>query len=323
MRRRSFVPLALSAAAFPGAYAQTAGGYPNRPLKLVVTYPPGGSSDLMCRIMAQKMGALWGQQVLVDNRAGAAGALGMEFAARQPPDGYTILFGNIGPGIINPMLSKVPYDTAKDFIPISLVATGACAMVVNSNSPYHTLDQFLAAARAKPGGQNFGSAGPGSLSHLFGEMLNRSGKIQAVHVPYKGGVAAVTDLLAGQIDFMINEFLPLIQHIRSGRLRALAVSGEKRSPQLPEVPTFVESGFPDMVALNSWMVYLQAGTPKPVVEQVRTTLAKAMKDPDLVRQFYDMGVEALSSTPEQLQKFTAAEAVKFGRLIKERNIHGE
>jgi tripartite-type tricarboxylate transporter receptor subunit TctC len=323
MRRRSFVPLALSATAFPGAYAQTAGGYPNHPIKLVVTYPPGGSSDLMCRIMAQKMGALWGQQVLVDNRAGAAGALGMEFAARQPPDGYTILFGNIGPGIINPMLSKVPYDTAKDFIPISLVATGACAMVVNSSSPYHTLDEFLAAARAKPGGQNFGSAGAGSLSHLFGEMLNRSGKIQAVHVPYKGGVAAVTDLIAGQLDFMINEFLPLIQHIRSGRLRALAVSGEKRSPQLPEVPTFVESGFPDMVALNSWMVYLQAGTPKPVVDQVRTTLAKAMKDPELIKQFYDMGVDALSSTPEQLQKFTAAEAVKFGRLIKERNIHGE
>jgi tripartite-type tricarboxylate transporter receptor subunit TctC len=307
MRRRTFLPLAL-AATLPLARAQPASDYPTRPVKLVVTYPPGGSSDLMSRVIAQKM---------------SAGALGMEFAARQPPDGYTVLFGNIGPAIINPLLSKVPYDTAKDFIPVSLVATGACALVVNSNSPYRNLEDFLAAARAKPGAMDFGSAGPGSLSHLFGEMLNRSGKIQSVHVPYKGGIAAVNDLMAGQIAYMCNELLPLMAQIRGGRLRPLAVTGQTRSPQLPDVPTFVERGFPDMVALNSWMVYLPASTPQSVVDKVAATLGRAMKDPDLGRQFHEMGVEALFSTPQELSTFTAAEGRKYAALIKERGIRAE
>jgi len=182
----------------------TAQAFPNKPVRLVVTYPPGGSSDLMARIMAGKLSELWGHQVLIESKPGAAGSIGMEFAARQAADGYTFVIGNLGPAAVNPLISKVPYNMDKDFIPVMLTATGPNIMVVPANSPYRTLADLLADARAKPGAVSFGTSGPGSMSHLSTELLMREARIKMVNVPYKGGGQAVNDLLGGQLGFMIS-----------------------------------------------------------------------------------------------------------------------
>jgi tripartite-type tricarboxylate transporter receptor subunit TctC len=327
MHRRNFIQLVLAGAAGQAcgtALASTGDNdYPNHLLRLEVTYPAGGSSDLMCRLIAQKMSEVLGQQVIVDNRAGASGSLGMEYAARQPPDGYTFLFGNLGPVVVNPLLSKVPYDMNKDFIPMSLVATGPNVLVINGSRPQKTLREFLELARAKPNSLSFGSGGFGTLAHLFGEMINQSAKIQATHIAYRGGGAAINDLLGSQIDMVVSQTLPVLQYIATGKLTALAVTGTTRFAQLPDVPTFVESGFPDLVALDSWSVYLPIGAPAHVVDRLQAALGKAMTDPGLVKRFYDMGVTAMHSNPEELRTFNAAETVKYAKLIQERGIKAE
>ena len=306
-----------------GAAPAWAQAYPNRVIHLVVTYPPGGASDLMARVLGEKLGQLWKQTVIIDNRPGAGGSMGTDYAARQPADGYTFLVGNMGPSLVNPLLSKLPYDMAKDFIPVSLIATGPVVLVVNGSSPYKTLQDVVAAERAKPGTLNFGSGGTGTLAQLAGEMLNHAAGIQMQHVPYKGGIAAVNDVLAAQLDMVAADPQAVVQHIKSGKLRALAVSSAKRMPSLPSVPTFTESGMPELVALNSWGVYLPAATPKPVVEAFEAGLSKAMKDPELVKRYTELGVETLNSSAEELRAFNAAEVVKYAKIIKEKNIRAD
>jgi tripartite-type tricarboxylate transporter receptor subunit TctC len=274
----------------------------------------------MARILGQKLGEIWKQPVVIDNRPGAAGALGTDFAARSAPDGYTFLMGNMGPSLVNPLLTKVSYDTERDFIPVSLVATGPIVLVVNGNSPYKTLKDLVDAARAKPDTLNFGSGGSGTLAHLGGEMLNRSANIKTQHVPYKGGIAAVNDVVAGQIQMVLADVQPVLQYIKAGRLRALAISSSKRFSLLPDVPTFGELGYPDLVVLNSWGVYLPVGTPQPIVDQFRSALGQAMKNPELVKQYTDLGVDTQFSTSDELHKFNASEIDKYAKLIKEKNI---
>ncbi len=321
MHLRRFARLAMGICAAAFVALASAQGFPARPVHLIVTFPPGGASDLMARLLGQKLGEAWKQPVIVDNRPGASGSIGTDFAARQPADGYTFLVGNMGPSLINPLLSKVPYDMGKDFVPVSLIATGPCVLVVNANSPYKTLEQLIAGARTKP--VNFGSGGAGTMAQLVGEMINHSAKVKMQHVPYKGGISAINDLLAGEIDMVAADPQAVVQHIKSGKLRALAVTSQKRFALLPEVPSFAESGMPDIVALNSWGVYLPAATPKPVVESFQAALNKVMVEPDLVKRFSDLGVDALHSNSAELRAFNESETAKYGKIIKDQGIRAD
>jgi tripartite-type tricarboxylate transporter receptor subunit TctC len=312
---RAVAALAVIAVAAPLA-AQT---YPTKPVKLIVTYPPGGSSDLMSRIVGAKLAELWGQQVIVESKPGAAGSIGMEFAARQAPDGYSFVVGNIGPAAVNPLLSKVPYDMEKDFVPISLISTGPNILVVNPEVNAKSLSELAAVAKAGANKLNYGTSGPGSISHLAGEMFKNITKVQAVEVPYKGGILGVQDLVAGHIQYIFSDSLPAMQFIRSGRIRALCVTGADRFFILPDLPPCAES-VPGLVAVNWWGIFMPAGTPKPILDKFHADLLKVLQDPDLKKKFADLGVEAVSGTPEQLGAFVKAEMAKYAKLIKEANI---
>ena len=303
-----------------GVFAET---YPSKPVRLIVTYPPAGSSDLMGRILGQKLAELWGQPVIVENKPGAAGSIGMDYAAHQPPDGYSFVIGNLGPVAVNPLLSKVPYDVERDFVAVSLIATGPNVLVVNPKTPVRTLGELIAYARANPGKLNFGSGGPGSVAHLSGEMLKSLAHVDIVHVPYKGGILSVNDLIAGHVQMVFSDALPVMQHIRAGTLRALAITSPERSPLVPDVPTCVESGLPGLVAVNWWGVLLPAGTPKAVADKFYSDLMKVMHDPDVKEKFAQLGVEAMSGTAEQFAAYMRTETAKYAKLIKEANIHAE
>lgn len=313
----------IAAALLAATGVVMAQAFPNKPVRLVVTYPAGGSSDLMARIMGQKLSAFWGQPVIIESKPGAAGSIGMEFSARQPADGYTFVIGNLGPAAVNPLITKVPYSMEKDFIPVSLTATGPNILVVPSASPFKNLGELVAAAKAKPGSLSFGTSGAGSMAHLGGELIMRQAGIKMVGIPYKGGGQAVNDLLAAQIDLMVSDALPVSQHIKSGRLRALAITSAKRSPMSPEIPTFAEAGLSGLVAENWWGVFLPAGTPKAVVDAYNAALVKIMADPDLKERFAGLGVEAMATTQEEFRSFLASENAKYSKLISDNGIKGD
>lgn len=302
------------------ALAQT---FPSKPVRLVVTYPAGGSSDLMARIMGQKLSEAWGQPVVIESKPGAAGSIGMEYAARQTPDGYTFVIGNLGPALVNPLITKVPYAMDKDFIAVALTATGPNILVVPAASPFKNLSELLAAANAKPASLSFGTSGPGSMAHLGGELIMRQAGVKMISVPYKGGGQAVNDLLAGHLDMMVSDALPVSQFIKTGKLRPLAITSGKRSPMSPDIPTFAEAGLNGLVAENWWGVYLPAGTPKAIVDNYHATLVKVMADPDLKEKFAGLGVEAMATTQEEFKAFLAAEHTKYAKLVADNNIKGE
>jgi tripartite-type tricarboxylate transporter receptor subunit TctC len=293
--------------------------YPTKPVKLIVTYPPGGSSDLMARVFGAKLAELWGQQVIVESKPGAAGAIGTEYTARQPADGYTFMIGNSGPVAINPLLSSVPYNVEKDFIPVSQISAGPNVLVVRSDTEFKSLRDIVAYAKANPGKFNYGTSGPGSISHLSSEMLKNLAKVQATEVPYKGGVLAVQDLLGGQINFIFSDTLPAMAHVRGGKLRALCLTGAEKFELLPELPMCRED-VPGLVALNWWGVLFPAGVPKNLVAKLHTDTVKTLSDPDVKKKFADLGVVAVSSTPEEFSRFIKSEMDKYGKLIKEANI---
>jgi len=297
--------------------------FPNKPVRLIVTYPPGGSSDLMGRLMAKKLSELWGQPVIVENKGGAAGSIGMDFAARQAPDGYSFVLGNFGPALVNPLMSKVSYNMEKDFIPISLTASGPNVLVVPANSPYKSLQELLDAAKAKPNSLNFGTSGPGSMSHIATEMIMRQSGVQMTHVPYKGGGLALVDLMAGQIDFIVSDALPAAEHIKSGKLRPLAITSGSRTPLVPGVPTFSEGGLPGFVALTWWGVFLPAATPKDIQDKYYSSLVKVMGDPEIKERFAAMGVQAQATTPEEFKAYLAAENARYSKLIVENKIKAD
>ena len=319
--RALLVVTAFAVTIAPGsAPAQTA---PAKQFRVILTYPPGGASDIMGRIIAQKLGEIWGQTVLVENRSGANGSIGIDYAARQPADGSSFVIGNLGPMAINPLISKVPYDIARDFAPISLVAIGPTVLVTHPSMPVRNLNEFVRLARDRPGAINFGTAGPGTLGHLGGEMMKRLAKIDIVHVPYKGGVLAIQDLLGGHVQMVFADPQPIIPHIRAGKAKPLAVTSAKRSSAVPDIPTFAEAGLPGFVAENWWGVWVPAATPKASVERIHASLAKAMTSPEIREKFEGMGIEALSGTPEALRDFTRAESEKWGKLVKEAGIRAD
>jgi tripartite-type tricarboxylate transporter receptor subunit TctC len=320
MNKTLAVALAVCAALVAGvALAQS---FPVKPVKLIVTYPPGGSSDLLARVFGQKLSEVWGQPVIVESKPGAAGSIGMDYAAKQANDGYSFVVGNIGPAAVNPLLSKVPYDVERDFVAISLIATGPNILIVNPGVKANSLRELTDLAKSSSGKLNYGTSGPGSISHLAGAMYTNITGVKATEVPYKGGILGVQDLVAGHIQYIFSDSLPAMQFIKAGRARALCVTGAERSPITPELPPCAEA-VPGLVAVNWWGVFMPAGTPKAITEKFHADLVKAMQDAEVKRKFADLGVEAVYSTPEQFVAFIKSEMAKYAKLIKEAGIKVE
>ncbi len=304
------------------AYAQTQ-DYPNKFVKFVVTYPLGGSSDVMARIVGQKLTEYWGQQVIVDSKPGGDGAIGMEFAARQAPDGYTFLLGNFGPVVAKPLISKVTYDWQKDFVPVSQITQSANILVIPVTSPIKSTKELIAAAVAQPGVLTYATSGVGGMQHLAGEMFKRLAAVNIITVNYKGNAQAITDDMGGQVSMMFSDALPAMMNMKSGKLRALAVTSEKRWPFTPELPTLAEEGVTGFAAANWWGILFPRGVPQPIVDKVNAALVKALTTPEVKARLGDLGVEARPGTAEQFGEFMAKESAKYAKLIKDANIKAE
>ena len=297
-----------------GAGAQS---FPTKPIRFVVPYSPGGSTDTLARTLAQKMSDSMGQQVVVDNRPGANGNIGMEIVARAPADGHTIVLGYIANVAIGPSLyDKLPFDPVKDYEPVTLIATSPNVLVAHPGVPVKTLKDVIALAKSKPGQITYASASVASVGHLTGELLNQLAGIKMTHVAYKGSGQAVTDLLGGHILLMFSGFSSTLAHIKSGKLRAIAQTGEKRSPALPEVPTIAESGFQNFEATAWYGIHAPAKTPKPIVNRLYAEFVKALKLPDVQARLSNLGFEISASTPEYYAKYIRSEIRKWEKVVK-------
>ena len=294
--------------------------WPSKPVRLVVPFAPGGSTDVIARMMAQKLTELWGQTVVVDNRAGAGGNLGADIVAKSPADGYTLLFAS-GSITINPQLYKrMPFDTRKDLVPITNVASGPMLVVVPDDSPTKTVKDLIAIAKAKPGTLNFGSAGVGSQVHLAGENFADAADIDIVHVPYKGEAPAYTDLMAHQTQMMVGNFAAASALLGKGRLRALAVTGRQRSPLLPDVPTVAESGLPGFENTGWFGLLAPAGTPPAVLEKVQRDSLKVLAATDTKARLYVQGMTPVGNTPAEFAKAMDDESQHWATVVKNRKL---
>ena len=312
--------LVLSVALGGAAYAQD---YPNKLVKFIVTYPPGGSSDVMARVIGQKLTEYWGQLVLVESKPGADGSIGMEYASKQPADGYTFLLGNFGPVVAKPLLAKVNYDWQKDFAPVSRITNSANILVVPVSLPVKQVKDLVALAKRHPGELTYATSGPGSMSHFAGEMFKRLAGVNMITVPYKGNALSITDLMGGQITAMFSDALPAMQAMKTGKLRAVAVTSEQRWPFTPELPTLAESGIKGFAAVNWWGILFPAGVPRTIIDKDNADLVKALATQDVKSRLGELGVETVSSTPEQFGQFMASEAARWGKLVKEANLRVE
>jgi tripartite-type tricarboxylate transporter receptor subunit TctC len=299
------------------AHAQS---YPAKTVKFVVTYPAGGSSDAMARIIGAPLTEMWGQQVIVDSRPGAAGAIGMEYAAKQPADGYTFLLGNFGPVVANPLLQKVNYDPQKDFVPVSQITSAANILVVPNAMPVKSVKELVALCRARPNELVYATSGPGSMSHLAGEMFKRITNVKIEAVAYKGGVQSIADLMGGHIPMMFSDAQPVMANIRSGKLRALAVTSDKRTPFTPQLPTLAEEGITGFAAANWWGILFPTGVQRPVIDKVANDLAKVLARQDVKDKMGEFGIETVWAGPDQFSRFMATERTRWGKLIREANI---
>lgn len=312
----------MAAGGFCGGVVQ-AQNYPNKLVRFIVTYPAGGSSDVMARIIGQQLSEYWGQQVIVESRPGADGSIGMEYAARQPADGYTFLLGNFGPVVAKPLLAKVNYDWQKDFAPVSRITISANILVVPKTLPVTTISQLVALAKQRPGELTYGTSGPGSMSHFAGEMFQQLAGVKLITVPYKGNALAITDLMGGQITTMFSDAVPAMQAMKTGKLRAMAVTSEQRWPFTPELPTLAEAGLKGFAAVNWWGILFPAGVPRPIIDKVNADLIKALATQNVKSRLGELAVAAVSSTPEQFGAFMASESARWGKLIKDAGLRVE
>ncbi len=294
--------------------------WPTKPVRIVVPFAPGGSTDVIARMMAQKLGEMWGQTVVVDNRAGAGGNLGADIVAKSPADGYTLLFAS-GSITINPQLYKrMPFDTKKDLVPVTNVASGPMLIVVPDDSPARTLKDLIAMAKAKPGTVNFGSAGVGSQVHLAGENFANAAGVDITHVPYKGEAPAYTDLMGHQTQMMVGNFAAASALLGKGRLRALAVTGKERSPLLPDVPTAAESGLPGFENTGWFGVLAPAGTPQAVIDKVHRDCVKSLAATDTKARLYVQGMRPVGNSPAEFGKQMDDEAQHWATVVKNRKL---
>lgn len=327
-RPRSWLLAALLAPALvahaPGTLAQPrADGYPDRAIRLIVPFPPGGSTDGAARVIGQKLTDLWGQQVLIDNRPGASGVVGSEIAARANPDGYTLLFGTIGSHSVNVSLFMLSYDPLRDFEPITMTAAVGNVLVVNSKSPIRSVKDLVAAARAKPGSITFASSGIGGAPHLTGELFALQAGVKLVHVPYKGGGPAMADLVGGNVSMSFSSMTAAFPFIKDGRLRALAVASGRRSRQLPDVPTVAESGFSGFEVRDWQGLFAPRSTPQPIVTKLAETVRGLLRQDDTAERFAQLGLEVVASSPAEFRKDIASEIARWAKVVKEANIRAE
>ena len=302
----------------PFALVATAQTYPSKSVRMVVPFAAGaGSNDIMARLIAQKLTETFGQQVVVDNRPGASGIIGTDIVAKAQPDGYTLLMMSLTFTVNPSLFSKLPYDTIKDFIPVTMVASAPLMLVVNPSVPAKSVAEFIAYAKANPGKLNFGSGGPGTTPHLAGEMIKTMAGLQMTHIPYKGGAPALADLVGGQIQFMCENIPGTLPFAKAGKLRALAVTDLKRSPLLPELQTLDEAGLKGYQIVGWNGLFVPAGTPQPIVNRLNAEVVKALALPDVKDRLATLGADAVGDTPQHFAVFIKAEIPKWAKVVKD------
>lgn len=305
-------------AASPAAQAQS---YPSKPIRFVIPFTPGGNTDVLGRLLAQKMTEAWGQQVIIDNRAGAGGTVGVELTAKAPPDGYTIVMGSFGSVLVaRSLYPNLGYDPQRDLAPVVLVSTPPGLLVVHPSLPVRNVRELIQVARANPGKLNYASAGSATWNHLFGELFKSMANVQVQHVPYKGSAPAVTDLLGGHVEMMFSPFPPVLPQIKANKLRAVALSSAQRSSLLPDIPTINESGLPGYDAVSWFAVLAPAKTPAATVAQLNREINRILQLPDVKASLAADGAEPAGGTPEQLAASIREGAAKWGKLIQQLNV---
>lgn len=316
-RRHLIAALATSALAFLGAPAASAQEFPSRPIKLVAPLAPGGATDLVARVLAERAGKILGQPMVVENRPGAGGTVGSALVVQSPPDGHTLLMGTIGTLAISPaMYPKMPYDTDRDLTPVVLVAGGQFALVVHPSFPARNFEEFLEQARAQPGKINYGSAGNGSTLHLGMELLASMAGLRLTHVPYKGSGPLVTALAAGEVQVGLPDVPSVMQFVRSGRLRALAVTGMQRDPTLPDVPTVTESGIKGYDVVVWLGVMAPARTPPEIINRLNEAMVRALREPEVSARLKEFGMQVYASSPSEFARFLSAERAKWEPIVR-------
>ena len=311
--------LALAALAAPAAAADD---YPSRAIRLIIPFPPGGSNDVVGRIVANQLGQKLGKQVFVDNRAGAGGIVGSDLAAKATPDGYTLLVVSIAHAV-DPWLYKEPFDPMKDFVPVSIIATGTNVLTVNPAVPAHSVKELLALAKEKPGVLNYASAGIGSFQHLSGELFKLTAEVDIQHVPYKGGGPAMLAVIAGEAQVMFSSIVQTVPSIQSGVLRALATGGAEKSPILPDLPTIAEAGVPGYVATNWWGIVAPAGTPQTSVDKLHDAIAELLNSAETKKYLDNEGAAPVRMSSAEFGKFVEAEIAKWGPVVKKAGMKAE
>jgi len=310
---------ALSAVVALWSAPLPAQSWPAKPIRLVVSFPPGGGLDLFARIVAQKLQGKdsLGQQVIVDNRSGASGMIGAETVAKAPPDGYTVLFSTAAEITINQHLyPKMPYDPTKDLAPVSYASHAALLLSTHPSLPARSLKELIALARSQPGALTYASAGTGSLHHLSGELLKTGAKIDIVHVPYKGAGPAVIDMITGQVSMGFSALPSSLPHARAGKLRAISVTGPKRSEVAPDLPTFVEQGFPAIDVVSWYGVFFPSRTPPEIVRAMSGEIARVIRMPDVKSRLLEQGIEVIGTMPEQFAAFIQSEIARYGAIVR-------
>ena len=297
--------------------------YPDRPIRLIVSYPPGGGTDVTARQIVPMLSERLGKQVVIDNRSGAGSTLGTNIVARATPDGYTLLMSDTTFGIVPGLYPKLPYDALRDFAPVTQITSVPVALVVHPSVAANSVKELVALARAKPGALNFGSGGVGTPVHMAGELLMVQANIKMLHIPYKGAGPAFADLLGGQFQLMFPTLQSVVPHVKSGRVRLIAMTTEKRSPAFPDVPTVEESGIPGVIAVAWFGIHAPAGTPKAIIARLHDEAVKVVREPSIRDRFLADGADPVGSTPDEFRKFVTSEIGKWTKVVKAAGIKAE
>ena len=308
--------VAASVVALSLGHSAPALSYPTKPIRMIVPWNPGGTSDTIARILGQKMTDTWGQPVVIDTRAGASGIIGTEIAMRAPADGYTLLHANMSQWATNPSLYKTSYDTLRDFAPVSMVAVAPQLLVVTPGLPVKSVQDLIRVAKAEPGRLNFGSGGAGTLAYPAGELFKSLAGVDLVHVPYKGTILALTDVLGGRLQVLFSDMPIALPHAKSGKVRALAVTSAKRTPLVPDMPTVAEAGVPGYALENSWGVFARKGVPADIVAKLHAEISRVHNLQEVKDRYATLGLEALSSSPARFSEVIRADAAKYSKVIQ-------